>query len=109
MSSALITHATADNFAAEVAQSPLPVLLDFWAPWCGPCLALNPTMDAVAEVYEGQVKVVKVNLDEHKALGDQFGVRGIPALFLLKDGQVLSQISAQTRTRICAEIDKHVG
>lgn len=109
MSSDLITHATADNFDAAVAQSPLPVLIDFWAPWCGPCIALNPTLDAVAELYADRLKVVKVNVDDHKALGDRFGVRGIPALFVLKQGQVVASIHAQTRTRICAELDKHVA
>ncbi|WP_077032986.1 co-chaperone YbbN [Pelomonas sp. KK5] len=109
MASALITSVDHQNFDAEVVQSDLPVLIDFWAPWCGPCIALNPTIDAVAALYEGRVKVVKANLDESKELADRFGVRGIPALFLLKQGEVLQGIHAQTKTRICVELDKHLA
>jgi len=106
MSSPLITSITSENFEAEVLKSEVPVLLDFWAPWCGPCVAMNPTIDALAEMYEGQVKVAKANLDECKDLADRYSVRGIPALFLISKGEVLTSILDQSRTRISAQIDK---
>ena len=68
------------NYEIEVEGSALPVVIDFWAPWCGPCLALLPTIEAVAALYQGKIKVVKINVDENKEISQKYGVRGIPYL-----------------------------
>ena len=78
------------SFDTEVRKADVPVVVDFWAPWCGPCKQIGPDLEALAEEYQGRVKIVKVNVDENPDLPASFGVRGIPALFLFKDGQVVS-------------------
>jgi thioredoxin 1 len=80
------------SFDAEVLKSPLPVLVDFWAPWCGPCKAIGPVVADLAKEYAGRLKVVKVNVDDHPQSPSRYGVRGIPNLILFKDGQVRDQI-----------------
>ena len=82
-----VTDAT---FDAEVRQSDIPVVVDFWAEWCGPCKQIGPALEELSAEYEGKVKIVKVNVDENPDSPAQMGVRGIPALFLFKDGQVVS-------------------
>ena len=82
---------TVENFDTEVLQSKQPVLLDFWATWCGPCMMLAPTVAEIAEEYAGRVKVGKVNVDEQPELANQFGITSIPTLLLFKDGQVADQ------------------
>lgn len=81
-----------NNFEAEVLQSSVPVLVDFWATWCAPCKAIAPTIDAIAADYAGKVKVGKVNVDENPGTPSKYGVRGIPTIILFKDGKVLDQI-----------------
>ena len=80
------------TFDQEVIQSELPVLVDFWAVWCGPCKALAPSIDAVAAKYAGKVKIAKVNVDENGAAPSRFGIRGIPALLFFKGGKVADQV-----------------
>jgi len=87
MGTVAVTDAT---FDAEVKNSDIPVVVDFWAPWCGPCKQIGPALEELSEQYAGQVKIVKVNVDEHQMNAGQLGVRGIPSLFMFKDGQVVS-------------------
>ena len=107
--SANIVDVTSDNWDAEVVQSALPVLVDFWGPRCGPCLSLNPTLAAFAEEYAGQVKVVKVNCDDNKAIVERYGVRGLPHLVLLKSGETAAVVAGRSRARIAAEVEAHLG
>ncbi|WP_316015151.1 thioredoxin [Roseobacter sp. HKCCA0434] len=81
---------TDDSFDADVLKSDIPVVVDFWAEWCGPCKQIGPALEELSDAYEGRVKIAKVNVDENPNSPAQLGVRGIPALFLFKDGQVVS-------------------
>jgi len=87
-----ITQVSDDNFETEVLKSPLPVLLDLWAPWCGPCRAIAPIVDELAGEYAGKLKVVKLNVDDNPRTPTRYGVRGIPNLILFKNGEVQQQI-----------------
>lgn len=92
MASDKIVQLTDDTFESEVNQSAVPVLVDFWASWCAPCKAISPVVDQLAEDFDGQVKICKLNVDENPATPGQFGVRGIPTLILFKGGQVVDQV-----------------
>ena len=81
---------TDDTFDAEVRNSDIPVVVDFWAEWCGPCKQIGPALEELSEEYAGKVKIAKVNVDDNPNSPAELGVRGIPALFLFKDGQVVS-------------------
>ncbi|MDT8317334.1 MAG: thioredoxin [bacterium] len=81
-----------DNFEAEVLSSEIPVLVDFWATWCGPCKAIAPIIDELAAEYIGQIKVGKVNVDENPKTPGKYGVRGIPTLILFKGGEIVEQV-----------------
>ena len=81
---------TDDTFAAEVTNSNIPVVVDFWAEWCGPCKQIGPALEELSDEYEGRVKIVKINVDENPNSPAQMGVRGIPALFLFKNGEAIA-------------------
>ena len=101
---------TDSNFDSEVLKSSVPVLIDFWAAWCAPCRALAPTVDAIAEQYQGRVKVGKLDVDANGMTSSKFNIRGIPTLLLFKDGQVKEQIvGAVGKDVIAKAIDKHLG
>ncbi|MBE6997205.1 MAG: thioredoxin [Ruminococcaceae bacterium] len=87
----MIVELTQDNFEAEVTNSALPVLVDFWASWCGPCKMLSPVVDELAKQYEGKVKVGKINVDEQPRLAMNYSVQSIPTLLLFKDGQPVNK------------------
>jgi len=92
MGSINITTLTQSNFATEVLQSTSPVLVDFWAEWCGPCKALGPILDELAEEYNGKVRIGKINIDEYQELAAQYRISSIPTLLLFKGGQVAEQL-----------------
>jgi thioredoxin 1 len=87
-----ITHASDATFQAEVLESDVPVLVDFWADWCAPCLAVAPLLDRIAKRYAGRAKVVKVDVDANRATPARYGVRGIPTLLVFKSGEVVGQL-----------------
>jgi thioredoxin 1 len=97
------------NFEAEVLNSQVPVLVDFWAAWCAPCRMLAPVVEAIAEQYDGQAKVVKVNVDENTLTSGKYNIKGIPTLLLFKDGVIKEQIVGNTtKGTISKMIDNHL-
>jgi thioredoxin 1 len=98
------------TFDAEVLQSSTPVLIDFWAPWCGPCRAIAPIVDELAKEYEGKLKVVKMNVDDNQTTPSRYGVRGIPNLIVFKGGKVHEQIvGAVPKSRLTQAVQSAVG
>ena len=93
------------NFEHEVVASDLPVLIDFWAPWCAPCRALLPTIEALALMYVDNLKIVKIDIDENPALKEKFNVQSIPQLYLTKRGEQIARLTSRTRTQLAAELD----
>jgi thioredoxin 1 len=107
MASPNILTLTSDNFQQHVLKSPTPVLVDFWAEWCGPCKMIAPILDELADEYSGRVSIGKVNIDDHQNLASQFGVRAIPTLLLFQNGEVAEQIvGLRSKRDLKASMDK---
>lgn len=100
---------TDSNFDQEVLQSPVPVLVDFWATWCAPCRLIAPAVEAIAKDYAGRAKVGKVNVDENMSTSSKYNIRGIPALLVFKGGEMRDQIvGASSKENIQAMLDRHM-
>src|ERR1043166_5987079 len=107
MASPLIVNLTQENFAEQVLQSAAPVLVDFWAAWCGPCKMIAPVLDELADEFEGRARIGKVNIDEQQALAAEYGIRAIPTLLVFSKGQVAEQIvGARSKRDFKASLDR---
>jgi len=101
-----IVYVTDDSFEKEVLQSEIPVLVDYWAEWCGPCKMIAPILDEIVNEYAGKLKVAKLNIDENAATPPKFGIRGIPTLMIFKDGDVeATKVGALSKSQLTAFID----
>ena len=101
---------TEQTFDEEIKAATEPVLVDFWAEWCGPCKMIAPVLDELASEYQGKVKIAKVNIDEHQGLAAQFGVRAIPTLLVIKNGQVAEQmVGAKSKRDLKASLDRAIA
>lgn len=104
-----IHHVTDASFEAEVIKADLPILVDYWAEWCGPCKMIAPILDEVARDYAGKLRVAKVNIDENQETPARFGIRGIPTLMLFKDGNVeATKVGALSKSQLTAFLDSHL-
>lgn len=109
MSNALIKHVSDASFSSDVLQSDTPVLVDFWAEWCGPCKAIAPTLDDLATAYEGRLQVVKINIDENREVPARLGIRGVPTLMVFKGGQLAAtKVGALTKNQLTQLIEQHL-
>jgi thioredoxin 1 len=109
MSSNLIKHISDASFEADVLQSTQPVLVDYWAEWCGPCKMIAPILDEMATAYTGKLQITKMNVDENREIPAQFGIRGIPTLMLFKDGKLAAtKVGALSKSQMAAFIDDNL-
>ena len=109
MSSSAIQRVTDETFEPEVLNSDTPVLVDYWAEWCGPCKSIAPILDEVAKEYEGRLKIAKINVDENQQVPAQFGIRGIPTLMLFKNGNVeATRVGALSKSQLTAFLDSNI-
>ncbi|WP_027015842.1 thioredoxin TrxA [Comamonas composti] len=110
MASDLIKHISDASFETDVLQPGSTVLVDYWAEWCGPCKAIAPILDEVAETYKGRVSIAKMNVDENRSIPAKFGIRGIPTLMLFKDGQLAAtKVGALNKTQLSEFLDQHLA
>ncbi len=109
-SSAHAPHVTGETFDAEVLKSGVPVLVDFWAPWCGPCRAIGPSIDQLSQEYGGKAKVVKLNVDDEPEIEERYGVKSIPTLIFFKNGEVADTIiGALPKIKYKEKLDELIG
>ncbi|MEQ1621933.1 MAG: thioredoxin TrxA [Methylococcales bacterium] len=109
MSSNAVLHVSDNDFNETVLKASNPVLVDYWAEWCGPCKQLSPVVDEIAKDYDGKLTVVKINIDENPQTPQQYGVRGIPTLMLFKNGEVeATKVGALTKAQLAAFIDSNI-
>lgn len=105
----LVLHVNDSDFNETVIKADGPVLVDYWAEWCGPCKMIAPVLDEIAKDYQGKLKVVKLNIDENQRTPAEYGVRGIPTLMLFKDGEVeATKVGALTKSQLAAFIDSNI-
>ncbi len=107
--SEMIQHVTDVTFEPEVLKSDLPVLVDYWAEWCGPCKAIAPVLEEVAKDYSGKLKVAKLNVDDNQEIPKRYGIRGIPTLMLFKNGNIeATKIGALSKSQLTAFLDSNI-
>jgi thioredoxin 1 len=110
MANELIKHVSDATFEADVLKSTTPVLVDYWAEWCGPCKMIGPILDEVATGYAGKLQIVKMNVDENRDIPAKYGIRGIPTLTIFKDGEVAAtKVGAMSKSQLTAFIDQQLA
>ena len=110
MASELIKHVSDSSFESDVLQSSIPVLVDYWAEWCGPCKMIAPILDDVSAAYQGKLQIAKMNVDENRDVPAKFGIRGIPTLMIFKGGQLAAtKVGAMSKAQLAAFIDQQLA